>query len=294
MHYFNRNIGDYHKKAGRLSMLEHGAYTLLIDACYDREIFPTEEEAIDWCWARTDAEVAAVKFVLSKFFTVIEGRYVQNRIQEEIDEYHRKAKKNKEIAIERERKRREDKARIEHDSCSSGDESSPNQEPITNNQEPQTKNHDSVDLSQATPQAKPAAKNAYPDWFEEIWSVYPTRSGGNDKRKALQAANARLKQGRTKQELLEAVKRYRYFVVATGKVSTEYVKMAASFFGPNNDNLDNPWTPPPSGGGGGRTPPKFDPLAYVNRFQSPQGNVIDVTPVNEPVLIGTDVGGEHD
>jgi len=29
MHYFKRNIGDYHKKAGRLSMLEHGAYTLL-------------------------------------------------------------------------------------------------------------------------------------------------------------------------------------------------------------------------------------------------------------------------
>ena len=41
MHYFKRNIGDYHKKAGRLSMLEHGAYTLLIDSCYDRERFPT-------------------------------------------------------------------------------------------------------------------------------------------------------------------------------------------------------------------------------------------------------------
>ena len=37
MHYYKRNIGDYHKKAGRLSMIEHGAYTLLIDACYDRE-----------------------------------------------------------------------------------------------------------------------------------------------------------------------------------------------------------------------------------------------------------------
>jgi len=51
MHYFKRNIGDYHKKAGRLSMLEHGAYTLLMDACYDRERFPTMDEAIDWCWA---------------------------------------------------------------------------------------------------------------------------------------------------------------------------------------------------------------------------------------------------
>ena len=39
MHYFKFNIGDYHKKAGRLSMLQHGAYTLLIHACYDREKF---------------------------------------------------------------------------------------------------------------------------------------------------------------------------------------------------------------------------------------------------------------
>ena len=41
MHYYKRNLGDYAKKAGRLSMLEHGSYTLLIDACYDRERFPT-------------------------------------------------------------------------------------------------------------------------------------------------------------------------------------------------------------------------------------------------------------
>jgi len=68
VHYFKRNIGDYHKKAGRLSMLEHGAYTLLLDACYDREEFPTMEEALDWCWARSDDEEAAVRFVLNKFF----------------------------------------------------------------------------------------------------------------------------------------------------------------------------------------------------------------------------------
>ena len=60
MHYYKRNLGDYAKKAGRLSMIEHGAYTLLLDACYDRERFPTLEEAIEWTWARTPEEVAAV------------------------------------------------------------------------------------------------------------------------------------------------------------------------------------------------------------------------------------------
>jgi len=88
MHYYKRNIGDYSKKAGRLSILQHGVYTLLIDACYDRERFPTRAEALDWVWAGTPEEIQAVDFVLSKFFTLKDGVYVQKRIAEEIEEYH--------------------------------------------------------------------------------------------------------------------------------------------------------------------------------------------------------------
>ena len=62
MHYYERNIGDYHRKAGRLNILQHGVYNLLIDACYDRETFPTLEEAIDWVWAASPEEIEAVKF----------------------------------------------------------------------------------------------------------------------------------------------------------------------------------------------------------------------------------------
>ncbi|WP_078461307.1 YdaU family protein [Solemya velum gill symbiont] len=88
MHYYKRNIGDYAKKAGRLSMLEHGAYMLLIDACYDRERFPTREEAIDWCWADSEDEVLAVDRVLNKFFILQDdGVYIQPRIAEEIAQY---------------------------------------------------------------------------------------------------------------------------------------------------------------------------------------------------------------
>ena len=70
MHYYKRNLGDYAKKAGRLSMLQHGSYTLLIDACYDRETFPTLEEAIEWTWASSTAEIEAVQFVLRKFLSL--------------------------------------------------------------------------------------------------------------------------------------------------------------------------------------------------------------------------------
>lgn len=144
MHYYKRNIGDYHKKAGRLSMLEHGAYTLLLDACYDRERFPTLEEALDWAWARSDEEEAAVKFVLKKFFTEIDGVYVQNHIQEELDSYKAKAETNARIAKEREEKRKKSKQGVNdlppvvNEACNSGDEPPPNHKPLTNNHKPIT------------------------------------------------------------------------------------------------------------------------------------------------------------
>lgn len=88
MHYYERNIGDYHRKAGRLNILQHGVYNLLIDSCYDRERFPTMEEAIDWVWAESEEEIEAVKFVLKKFFQLNEsGQYVQTHIEEDLNHY---------------------------------------------------------------------------------------------------------------------------------------------------------------------------------------------------------------
>jgi len=138
MHYYKRNIGDYAKKAGRLTMLQHGSYTLLIDACYDREVFPTMEEAIEWTWASNTAETEAVEFVLRKFFELKDGRYVQARIQEEIDAYQKNCENNARIATEREEKRRGSspiRARSVH-------EATPNQEPLTTNHKPVTKNQE--------------------------------------------------------------------------------------------------------------------------------------------------------
>jgi uncharacterized protein YdaU (DUF1376 family) len=163
MHYFKRNIGDYHKKAGRLTMLEHGAYTLLLDACYDRERFPTMEEAIDWCWARNKEEIDAVELVLRKFFDLIDGRYVQLRIQDEIDAYHAISLKNKEIAANREAAKRTKRAPVVN-------EPAPNQEPLTINQEPIDQKH----TSQATTD----------DLFLKFWALYPRKQ---DKAKAQKA-----------------------------------------------------------------------------------------------------------
>jgi uncharacterized protein YdaU (DUF1376 family) len=142
MHYYKKNIGDYHKKAGRLSILQHGAYNLLIDSCYDRESFPTIDEAIDWVWASSEAEVDAVKFVLKKFFHESDGVYIQSRIQDDLEKYQANSVTNKRIAIERERKRKEaernanstKRAGVVNDSIDLPDEATPNHKPLTINQ----------------------------------------------------------------------------------------------------------------------------------------------------------------
>lgn len=146
MHYYKRNIGDYAKKAGRLSMLQHGAYTLLIDACYDREQFPTHDEAIEWCWASSAAEIEAIEFVLSRFFTLnASGRYVQKRIEKEIDNYRARAEKNKQIAIDRETKRKESSTKRANDNTKRAqdvNEAPPNHKPLTTNHKPRTINQE--------------------------------------------------------------------------------------------------------------------------------------------------------
>lgn len=184
MHYYKRNIGDYYKKAGRLTMLQHGAYTLLKDACYDRETFPTLDEAIDWVWAASKEEIEAVEFVLNKFFCKDEsGYFVQDRVQEELDKYHENSAINKRIANERETKRREKRTKREQSVDglpNNSNEAPPNQELGTTNQELGTTNHNNnmVDqeferfwLAGMTKQSKQNAKKAFAKQFKEACKV---------------------------------------------------------------------------------------------------------------------------
>lgn len=95
MHYYKRHLGDYARKAGHLSMLEHGAYNLILDAYYDREQAPTRAEAIRYARARSPDEIAAVDAVLSEFFTEADGRYLQARVEQEFLEAAEQAEKNR-------------------------------------------------------------------------------------------------------------------------------------------------------------------------------------------------------
>lgn len=95
----------------------------------------------------------------------------------------------------------------------------------------------------------PAEKNKYPQEFEEVWLAYPKRAGGNSKADAFKAWNARVKSGVNPQALLDGVLRYAVYIKATGRLNTEYVKQAATFFG-KSLHYEETWAIPSTGQGG--------------------------------------------
>lgn len=158
VHYHIRNFGDYYKKANGLNMLQHGAYNLIRDKCYDLERFPTKVDAIAWAWANTDDEINAVEFVLSRLFTEIDGLYVQDYIQSEIDDFQSKKESCSKAGIASGVARRSKKIKRPLN-----DRSISLNQPITNNQKPVTKN-----------QVKKLS-------FDDFWDIYPRK---DDKKKA--------------------------------------------------------------------------------------------------------------
>ncbi len=85
-----------------------------------------------------------------------------------------------------------------------------------------------------------SAANDYPDEFERLWRKYPKRDGGNPKPKALKAWRARVNAGVPHSDLEAGVDRYAAYVRAKGKIGTEFVMQAATFFGPN-ENWAQAW-----------------------------------------------------
>jgi hypothetical protein len=89
------------------------------------------------------------------------------------------------------------------------------------------------------------------DAFSIAWARYPKRAGGNSKANALKAWNARVSAGVDPQAMLAGVQRYAEFCRVTGKLKTEYVKQASTFFGPAEHYLED-WTPPARASGHSR------------------------------------------
>jgi hypothetical protein len=95
----------------------------------------------------------------------------------------------------------------------------------------------------ATPTRRTVPREADPDWFLDFKLAYPDRAGDQGWRKALRAANERIREGHAAAEFVAGAQRYAEFCRASGKVGTEFVKQACTFLGPDKHFLES-WKPP--------------------------------------------------
>ncbi|HAV8844695.1 TPA: helix-turn-helix domain-containing protein [Escherichia coli] len=111
--------------------------------------------------------------------------------------------------------------------------------------------HDPQDIGASADASAPtrSARQEYSPEFEQAWQEYPKRAGGNSKSAAFKAWKARIREGIKPETMLDGVKRYAAWVRATGNTGTQFVKQAATFFGPDR-HFEDFWQQPAAPGGG--------------------------------------------
>ena len=84
--YYTWYPGDYMKRTGELSILEHGAYRVMLDHYYGRPGLPSDRDLLyRICRAFTQEERDAIDRVAAKFFNVEGDRLVNSRAEKEIE-----------------------------------------------------------------------------------------------------------------------------------------------------------------------------------------------------------------
>ncbi|MDE2468616.1 MAG: YdaU family protein [Bradyrhizobium sp.] len=92
MNYYERHLGDYARDAGHLPMIEHGAYTVLLDRYYSTEQPIAADQAYRIARASSKTERAAVDAVLRDFFVLQDGSWHNRRADAEIAKAQTKIK----------------------------------------------------------------------------------------------------------------------------------------------------------------------------------------------------------
>ena len=95
--------------------------------------------------------------------------------------------------------------------------------------------------------------------FEQFRNAYPKRAGSHRWPQAQKAANARIREGHSFDEILDGAVRYHRFCEATDKIGTEFVMQAATFLG-TGKHFAEPWVPPPPSG-------KEDAISQMRRLR---------------------------
>lgn len=153
MNFYKHHIGDYDQATRHLSFVEDAAYSRLIRKYYAEEKpLPADLKQVQrLIGARARDEKEAVETILGEFFVLEEDGWHNKRCDEELAKANKQAETNRQIALEREAKKRarmehesntnrgeekhESCSDVDHDSCSSRE---PSQTPDTINNYPHT------------------------------------------------------------------------------------------------------------------------------------------------------------
>jgi uncharacterized protein YdaU (DUF1376 family) len=97
MKFFSKNLGDFLTATRHLTLTERGAYNDIMDAYYSYEQGPLADiKSLSVLTnARSKNEIRSVKRIASEFFTVVDGRLFQQRIENQIQLYREASEKNR-------------------------------------------------------------------------------------------------------------------------------------------------------------------------------------------------------
>jgi uncharacterized protein YdaU (DUF1376 family) len=176
MHYYPHHVGDYQRDTATLSVAEHGAYRLLMDAYYvtERPLPANLGELCRICRAISKHEREAVKMVAARFFTASEDHLRHKRIDEEIAAYTEQreaASRAGKASAEKRRTQRSTNARSTPDENPLDENGNATTNGTATNQEPGTRNHKPREEKGANsaPHSPPSDQEHWPDPRE-----YPT------------------------------------------------------------------------------------------------------------------------
>lgn len=250
MNFYKRFIGDYRSKTARLTPLEHGVYNMLLDEHYaTEEPLPLEKtELFQIIGARKPADEAAVDKILNRYWIETKSGWTNERAMEEMAAYSEKSTKASKSAHKRWDSVRNTDASTNASQTHSDPEcnarSRDSQKPDTRSQKPEAKNQKLEPKPEKISSARKAARQDIdPIDFTAFKVAYPKRNGSQPWKRAMGAANARIMEGHTLQEMVNGAHRYTAFCEAGDKTGTEFVMQAASFLGPEHHFLQ-PWDPP--------------------------------------------------
>lgn len=259
--YMQLYVADYLADTAHLTTQEHGAYLLLMFNYWQRgESFKAkDEQSLNKRLASVSRmsidDWNEVKDTLSEFFEVTETEWSQSRIERDLDAVNasvgQRSKAGK-ASAEARRLKKEQKTKEPFNEKSTPVEREENNRSTNKDTDTDTDTDTEIktlevsqsdnllsqkNLPSATASKKPSD---YPEWFEELWKLYPAREGSTDKRKAYHAANARKKEGASIDQLRLAVISYYDFSLKKGNIGTPFVMQAATFFG-KGGHIENTW-----------------------------------------------------